>query len=222
MRPTRRQWMGLVGAMSFLAFAIGMMSGVELAKPSKPSAQSVDVGFLQDMSSHHEQAIRMSLLELRRGQDATVRSFAEEIHYLQAYELGAMERQLEDWGYSREDRSDVAMRWMGEETPVDQMPGMATSDEFDALAGSSGKDADALFVRLMQDHHRGGIAMAEHAAKNAKSAFVRDIAKRMARVQRLEVSEMEATLTRAGLNATPNGWTPGPFDETHSGSGAKH
>ena len=60
--------MALVGAMSFLGFAIGLMGGVEWAKPSRPAATSVDVGFLQDMSSHHEQAIQMSLLEMRRGQ----------------------------------------------------------------------------------------------------------------------------------------------------------
>lgn len=219
MVPTRRQWMALVGAMSFLAFAIGLMAGVDMAKPSRPGAESIDVGFLQDMSSHHEQAIQMSLLEMRRGQDPTARSFAEEIHYLQAYEIGAMERQLDDWGYSRQNRSPLAMTWMGDDTPVDQMPGMATAQEFDALADADAAAADALFIRLTQDHHRGGIAMAEYAAKHAKTGFVRDIAARMARVQRLEVKEMEGALVRAGLDPNPPGWTPGPFAMNHDGGG---
>lgn len=215
MVPTRRQWIALVCALSFLAFAIGLMAGVDLGKPARPGASSVDVGFLQDMSSHHEQAIQMSLLEMRRGNDASVKSFAEEIHYLQAYEIGAMERQLDEWGYSRQNRSPLAMTWMGDDVQVDQMPGMATTEEFDALGNVTGAAADALFVRLMQDHHRGGIAMADYAAKNAKTAFVRDIAARMARVQRLEINEMEGALGRAGLDPNPPGWTSGPFGMKH-------
>ena len=218
MVPTRRQWMALVGAMSFLGFAIGLMGGVEWAKPSRPAATSVDVGFLQDMSSHHEQAIQMSLLEMRRGQDPTARSFAEEIHYLQAYEIGAMERQLDEWGYSRQNRSSLAMTWMRDDTPVDQMPGLASTAEVDKLATVNGAAADALFIRLMQDHHRGGIAMADYAAKNAKNAFVREIAARMARVQRLEINEMDGALKRAGLDPNPPGWTPGPFGMNHGGT----
>lgn len=221
MVPTRRQWMALVGAMSFLAFAIGLMAGVDLGKPSRPGSGSVDVGFLQDMSSHHEQAIQMSLLEMRGGNDATVKSFAEEIHYLQAYEIGAMERQLDEWGYSRQNRSQLAMTWMGDDVQVDQMPGMASTEEFDALGAATGAARDSLFVRLMQDHHRGGIVMADYAAKNAKTAFVREIAARMARVQRLEVNEMEGALARAGLDPNPPGWTSGPFGMNHD-SGAGH
>lgn len=213
--------MALVCALSFLAFAIGLMAGVDLGKPDRPGIGSVDVGFLQDMSSHHEQAIQMSLFEMRRGNDTTVKSFAEEIHYLQAYEIGAMERQLDDWGYSRQNRSPLAMTWMGDDTPVDQMPGMATSQEFDALGAATGAQADALFVRLMQDHHRGGIGMADYAAKNAKTSFVREIAARMARLQRLEVKEMEGARGRAGLDPNPPGWTSGPFGMNH-GTGPSH
>ena len=208
--------MALVFAMSVMAFAIGYTFGIDLARADRPRANSVDVGFLQDMSSHHEQAIRMSLLEIRRGEDPTTQSFATEIHYQQAYEIGAMERQLDEWGFSRQNRDPLAMRWMGDETPVDQMPGLASADEFDALGAAMGRDADALFVRLMQDHHRGGVEMAEYAAKNAKNAFVREIAARMARVQRIEIDEMERALQRSGLNPDPPTWTPGPFGKGHS------
>jgi uncharacterized protein (DUF305 family) len=215
--PTRTQWIALVGAVAVFAFGVGMLIGVNRATPDEPSASSVDVGFLQDMASHHEQAIRLSLLELRHGVDDTARSFATEIHYQQAYEIGAMERQLDDWGFSRQDRSPKAMAWMGHDAmPVAEMPGMASTTEFDTLSRASGKDADALFIRLMQDHHRGGVAMADYAAKHASNAWVREIAARMARVQRIEINEMDQAVTRNGLNPTPSGWTPDSFDAAHT------
>lgn len=164
------------------------------------------------MASHHEQAIRLSLLELRRGEVADVKSFAEEIHYAQGYEIGAMERQLDEWGRSRRGPTTRAMAWMGHAMKVDAMPGMASDAEFDALASATGREADALFIRLMQDHHRGGVDMAEYAATHASDTFVRDIAARMARIQKTEIAEMEAARQRADLNPNPEGWTSGPFD----------
>jgi uncharacterized protein (DUF305 family) len=215
MSPTRAQWVVMVAAIAFLAGAVGFMLGVARADPDSPSANSVDVGFLLDMDSHHQQAIQMSLLELRHGSDATIKGFATDIHYFQGYEIGAMERQLELWGVSPQDRPSTAMRWMGHPTPVEDMPGLATAEEMHALGNARGSEADALFVRLMQDHHRGGIDMAEYAVDHARSAFVRELAGRMARTQTLEIKEMEGVLKRSGLNLSPAGWTPGPFPEEH-------
>ncbi len=217
MTPTRTQWIALVAAVAVFAFGAGMLVGVKRADPAAPSATSVDVGFLQDMASHHEQAIQMSLLEIRFGTDETARSFATEIHYQQAYEIGAMEKQLDEWGYSRQGRLPKAMAWMGHEAMApNAMPGMATKPEFDALGRARGNDADALFIRLMQDHHRGGVAMADYAAKHAEDQWVRDIAARMARIQRLEINEMDQAITRNHLNPSPAGWTPDSFDAEHS------
>lgn len=49
----------------------------------------------------------------------------------------------------------------------------------------------ALFIPLTQGHHQGGVHIAEFAAKNAESEFVRRLAARMARNQRIEINELE-------------------------------
>jgi uncharacterized protein (DUF305 family) len=215
MIPSRQQWVVMAAAVAFLAGAVGFMLGAAQGEPDRPARNSVDVGFLLDMRNHHEQAIQMSLYELRHGENLTVKGFASDIHYFQAYEIGLMERQLSLWGIDPQDRPATAMQWMGHPTKVNAMPGMATKTEFDALGDARGADEDALFVRLMQDHHRGGITMAEYAVAHAKTKFVRDLAGRMARVQTVEIQEMDGALKRDGLNPNPPAWTPGPFPEHH-------
>lgn len=199
----RRRQIALAAAVLFLAVAAGYFLGSRAARP--PTADSVEVGFLNDMIAHHEQAIQLANDELTRGAEPTIKTFAREIVLFQSYEIGVMERQLEQWGYSR-GRQDVAMAWMGKGVDVDEMPGLATSAEVDALASASGRDTDALFVALMRDHHAGGVHMASAAAERARDRFVRELAERMARNQRAEITELARARDRAGLTPNPAGF----------------
>lgn len=214
-----RGWLGLlslVGACAFFGAAVTYF-GVERAD-APPAASSADVGFLQDMITHHEQALALSTSELLNGDASAVQLFAREILQQQSYEIGMMDRRLAEWGFSRQNRPDVAMEWMGMTFAPDEMPGMADSDELVALRNAEGEDADALFLALMADHHRGGAAMAQAAAESASDPWVRDLAERMARNQAIEINEMDAARERVGLTAAPDGYTPGPFHEMVPGS----
>lgn len=73
-------------------------------------------------------------------------------------------------------------------------------------------------LSLMQDHHRGAVQIADYAAKNAKSAWVRELAARMARNQRIEINEREQARMRTGLPANPAGCclASGPDLDGHS------
>src|SRR4051794_13927613 len=60
----------MAGALLFLGGAIGYF--VPTQAPQSPGAASIDVGFLQDMRYHHDQAVQMSLTYLEKpaaGQD---------------------------------------------------------------------------------------------------------------------------------------------------------
>lgn len=195
---TRAQWLALLAAVAVLTGVLGYAVGQRDASPSRAS---VNAGFLIDMIDHHDQAVQLSLLEIRNGTTAEIQGFAHEILRQQSVEIGMMTRQLEQWGLDR--RADVgpAMTWMGHTHQSDAMPGMASTDEMRALGLARGAEADALFVKLMRAHHEGGADMGDYAAEHADSAWVRDLAGRMARVQRQEIKEMEAARQRAGLAA---------------------
>ena len=77
----------------------------------------------------------------------------------------------------------------------------------DLLRSAEG-ETDAVFVALMIDHHRAGVAMAEAAAELVDDEQVRQLAARIARTQTLEIAEMTAVAGRLGLDPSPEGVTP--------------
>lgn len=178
----------LVVTAAILAGMVGWMVG---DSGSKIRHNEVDTGFLQDMRTHHEQAVLMGFIF--RGlpdTDPGLRTIAAGIVRGQSLEVGRMVQLLRDLGETEANETDVAMTWMGMSSEVDQMPGMASDDELDQLGQLSGQDADRLFVALMSEHHVGGIEMADFAAENAATAEVRDMAAAMASAQRGEIIEM--------------------------------
>ncbi len=216
---------GIVGiaALAFLAGAVGYTIGVRTSpEAGTPGEDSVEVGFLRDMSAHHEQAVELSMTMLDKNADPAIEVFAREILRAQAYEIGLMRMRLGAWGYDPASPRGEAMEWMGMRVPVDSMPGMADDDELRLFREAEGAEADALFVALMTDHHRGGVAMASAAAAAADDSWVADTAAAMAAIQTSEIFEMEAARERAGLPADPPGFRPDfeadgtPTDRFHS------
>lgn len=204
---TLLQTMVLAAAFAFLGGALVFFVGERSDR--SPGAGSVDVGFLQDMIHHHQQAVVLAQAQVDNGSAGGAGVFAREILFFQSYEIGAMDRQLGSWGHSIDDRPEQAMTWMAMATDPDAMPGMASPAELEALRTADDPQvADALFFALMRDHHLGGVAMAEHAATTASDPWVRELAARMARNQRAEIAEMDGSRDRAGLPSDPPGYEP--------------
>lgn len=194
-RPTWAKAAVLALALAFLGFSVGVF----VSRDDPPAADSVDVGFLQDMATHHDQGIGVARLAAAYGEDPTVRSYAREIIAAQSYELGLMTQRLASWGYSREDRSDEAMAWMGMPVPVDRMPGLLTAEQLDQVDAARGAELDALFLELMAEHHRGGLHMAAEAAQDADDEGVRELAARIEHAQAGEINEYRQTAEDLGL-----------------------
>jgi uncharacterized protein (DUF305 family) len=183
-------------ALAFLGFAVGVVVG----RDRQPGADSVDVGFLQDMLTHHDQSLGVAALTIANGENPTVRSYAADVLTFQSYEIGMMTQMLRDRGFSRGERSDEAMAWMGMPVPVDQMPGLLTDEQLGQVDDARGAELDALFLDLMAEHHRGGLHMAQDAAERAESDEVAELAARIARNQAGEINEYRATAQRLGLD----------------------
>jgi uncharacterized protein (DUF305 family) len=162
---------------------------------AQPDPSDVDVGFLQDMHWHHDQAVQMALIYLSaNGTDPALRQAAEEILVGQNQEIGLMIQMLRDFGKADTNETDTGMAWMGDPTPLDSMPGMATEAQLEQLGQASGAEADQLFVQLMTAHHQGGIHMADYAEQHANESQVRDLARQISGSQAEEIAEMEQLL----------------------------
>lgn len=179
-------------ALAVLAGGIGWVIGNNRALPD-PDA--TDIGFLQDMRVHHDQAVQLSLIFLDRPDtDPALQTIAREIVVGQNIEIGRMIQLLRDFGASEVNETDTAMAWMDEPVALDRMPGLATDADIDVLRAADGAEANQTFVTLMTAHHQGGVHMAEHAAMHAGTDEVRRMAESMVTGQRGEIDEMARLL----------------------------
>ncbi|MGW3325381.1 DUF305 domain-containing protein [Streptomyces virginiae] len=187
-------------------------SSASAAAPRTPGLRSPDAGFARDMAVHHQQAVEMSFIVRDRTQDEAVRTLAYDIANTQANQRGMLLGWLDLWGLPKVVADEPPMSWMGASgghaghdtaKPGALMPGMATKEELDRLGAASGRDAEVLFLQLMTDHHKGGVAMAEGCAQQCETPVERALAQGMVDAQRSELTLMEDMLRQRG--AAPRG-----------------
>lgn len=200
---TQKLLKGVIIVMAAIV-VIGLFAGAAiwaLDGDNEPAApmNTVDVGFLQDMLDHHEQALVISNIYIDNNPDGDAVPYAEEVIMFQTRDMGWMNDWLAEEGYAPGEPDRMAMQWMNEPVPVAEMPGMATPERLAELADASGADADRLFFEIMTEHHLGGVHMADHAAANGARAEITDFAESVARNQRIEVVEYEGAMRRLGL-----------------------
>jgi uncharacterized protein (DUF305 family) len=197
--PERKVWWAkaVILGLAFTAL-VGLAGYVVGVRLTQPPTSAVDEGFLADMTSHHDQAVELAMLQLANGSDVTTRGFAEEVLLLQRWELGLMYAYQAERGAVQPEYSidRPTMAWMDHELPLQQMPGMASEEQIARLSQATGRDADVLFLQLMQEHHRGGVHMASYAAEHARDPKVRELAARMARNQATEINEYQTEIDR--------------------------
>ncbi|MFM8563671.1 MAG: DUF305 domain-containing protein [Acidimicrobiia bacterium] len=178
---------------ALLGAGIGYFAGDASATPDR---NAVDVGFLQDMRYHHDQAVQMAYFYLTGVDDPNPRLLiiAEEILLSQQLESGRMVQLLRSFGAAEANDTGMAMGWMGHAVPIDEMEGLASESELDEFAAADGAEASRIFATLMIAHHRGGVEMAEFVVANGESRVVRSMAESMITGQSAEIAEMEGIL----------------------------
>jgi uncharacterized protein (DUF305 family) len=183
-------------ALLFFGFAAGYAL---TSRDDTPGAGSVDVGFLQDMRWHHDQAVLMAYTYLRKpseGLDPQLRTIAGEILLGQQLESGRMAQMLRTFHQPEANMTGTGMAWMNMAVPIARMPGMANDDELHQLDAASGRDADIIFTKLMTAHHEGGVHMADYASAHAKDGEVKALAQAISSSQRDEIAELNQVLAR--------------------------
>jgi uncharacterized protein (DUF305 family) len=199
-RPLLRRAAAVLTAVLLLmaGYAAGARSG-----PSRPSADSVDVGFVRDMIVHHSQAVTLAMIVVPRSTVPAVRQMAGEIAKTQEREAGTMTGWLQQWGLPVS-TTGPAMSWMthtattaaGADPP---MPGMATRQDVARLAVTRGRAADLLFCRLMLSHHLGGLHMIDEVIARGTRLEVIALAQQMRAVQEREVNQLNQLLAHLAL-----------------------
>ncbi|KQU03732.1 hypothetical protein ASG56_09585 [Rhodococcus sp. Leaf7] len=212
---SQRSALLVLGAVALLVvgFAIGFLAQTPLRDDAAPNpgADSVDVGFSQDMTVHHNQAIEMATLALSGASDPLVKNLAYDILTTQQNQAGQMQGWLALWdaaplptgGYMgwMTDDGGHSMSGMGGSSmtgPVQTMPGMASTQDMTDLRAASGPALDVLFLQLMLRHHQGGLTMMQYGEVHAETPAVRNLARTMVNTQTSEAQLMTQMLTEKG------------------------
>ncbi|MFE1592352.1 DUF305 domain-containing protein [Nocardia sp. NPDC058705] len=171
----------------------------ETATPA-PLFTVTELGFIQDMTAHHQQALILTE-RLDPAADPAVRRLADQIADVQRMEIGTLLGWTQLAGAAP--TAAVPMTWMAQShhhSPTSQatMPGMATTDDLDALSVTRAADAETLFLQLMYRHHSGGITMARAADALLASGPVKQAARAMAQSQSQELGYLGMLLDLRG------------------------
>jgi uncharacterized protein (DUF305 family) len=220
-RPARWLWVMLVSAamvaMLILGAALGTSFPVVGGLWRHSEGGTVDVGFAQDMSVHHRQAVLMAGLARDRSTDPAIRLLAFDIETNQLQQIGQMQGWLSLWNAAALPTGRY-MTWMpnSDSMPgmagmthgdgsagVAMMPGMASPAELNQLRAANGTQFDILFLQLMLRHHQGGAPMAQYAAQHGEMAQVRNLAEKMVVSQGAESDYMIQLLAQRGAQPLP-------------------
>ena len=197
--------------------AMGMLITQAVTKTSgPPGADSIDVGFAQDMKVHHLQAVTMAGVARDKTTDLEIHGLAFDIESTQLDQVGEMTGWLTAWTQPElPTPGRQPMSWMtgssghnhGNLTSspggVVRMPGMASPEELSRLKSLTGKDLDVFFLQLMLRHHQGAVPMAQYAVLHAGVGYVRDLAQKMVSAQSAEVTLMIKMLADRGAAPLP-------------------
>lgn len=182
----------LVGA------AIGLGAGLVIPHFTKPGDTSVEAGFLRDMSTHHAQAVEMSMIAHANSDNPEIVSLAGDIALTQHGQINYMQAWLRQWNLSPTG-SEPIMAWMPDsagEVVNGLMPGMATPDQMAALRKATSKDLDIQYLTLMRNHHLGGIHMAQEAQDLSGNKDVDWLAGTMVSGQQSELTLIDGLLKK--------------------------
>lgn len=173
-----------------------------LTRPSFPADDSAEAGFARDMSTHHAQAVEMSLLVINRSESRDVVTLATDIATTQANQIGRMDSWLLEWDLPLAG-DGTRMAWMSDGDPDahlvnGRMPGMATPSQMQSLMDADGEAAEILYLQLMTTHHIAGVTMAEAVLPLTGDPTVSRLAETMVQGQQSEIDLMHDMLEARG------------------------
>jgi len=163
-----------------------------------PGDTSPEAGFLRDMSTHHAQAVEMSMIAHANSSDPQIISLAADIALTQHGQIGTMQAWLRGWSLSPTG-TEAPMAWMPDaqgSVVNGLMPGMATPEQMAQLRKATGNALDVQFLTLMRAHHLGGIHMAQGILEQSDNKDVRWIAGTMVSGQQGELNLIDDMLKK--------------------------
>lgn len=162
----------------------------EATVPGQPAPNDADIQFVENMITHHQQAVWMAELAPDRASSRDVKGLASRIKDVQRPEIDMMNRWL----------SQHSIPTIAPDAPHGghgggAMPGMATSQQLEELRNAKGADFDTRFLNLMIAHHKGALTMAEEVRNAGVDTRVQELVDDIVAEQSADIRRMEKWLS---------------------------
>lgn len=149
---------------------------------------NVDVDFAMMMKGHHQGAVDMAEIELKSGEDATLKQMAQNIIDAQKAEIKELDA-LIDSRKNPVKNYDPTKKGEGFAKVMEgSMKGMMDMPKMDEHMSSS---TDRQFVSMMIMHHKSAVDMAKGYLQSGKDAKMIIMAKKMITDQTQEIEEFK-------------------------------
>jgi uncharacterized protein (DUF305 family) len=148
------------------------------------AAQAYDLQFIDTMSQHHQGAIEMAQMALKKSNNPELKTFAQKIITDQQREIAQMREWRDRWHPGKPPAVNMEMPGM-----ADSMK-MMSADEMKTMEGSSAGEFDKHFLDMMTPHHAGAVVMAREALAKAEHPEIKTLAETVIREQEKEIKQM--------------------------------
>lgn len=159
-------------------------------------AAPFDQAFIDAMTPHHQSALMMANMAVRKAHYAEVKSLARGIISDQQKEI----KQMQAWRKAWYDKAEMpSMMHKGDKMMMSgKMMGMPMKGEMDMgkLEKATGRDFDKMFLMMMIPHHSSAITMADEALKVTGRKEIRNLANNIIASQAREIGQMQNILDR--------------------------
>lgn len=173
------------------------LSGTSAVASPSASHNAADVDFLQDMITHHAQAVVMGDLAEEELTDPKVKAMAARISAEQKPEMRGMARTLKSWKEKVPPQAHNPNFGVRDgHSSHSGMPGMASREDLEKLGDATGEDADRLYLDLMIKHHQGAVTMCETLGRHGSDERTGELGDDISVTQTKQIEQMKAMRKR--------------------------
>jgi uncharacterized protein (DUF305 family) len=170
-----------------LALSLAALAGRAQAAP-------FDQAFIDAMVPHHEAALMMAKMAVKKAHYGEVRGMAHKMISDQQKEI----KQLKAWrkAWYGSDETPAMMHDGDKMTMPGNMMGLPMKMEMDMgkLENAKGREFDKMFLQMMIPHHASAISMAQEALNVTGRKELRGMARQIIHAQAHEIGKMQDVL----------------------------
>lgn len=191
--------LALTIALGAALLALGLVTFVHAQETAEPLYNEADLGFLQHMIVHHEQALAMCAWVAERTERAEFEHFARYVERAQAAEIAEMKALL---AIAADRGLAIPQQHLHGDPP---MAGMLSTAEMHAIEAATGAEFERLWLTGMIRHHEGAVDMAraqqqQQLENNRQPYELATLVEDILIEQRAEIAKMRGWLDSWGLS----------------------